>query len=733
MKKYIAMLLSLIMVLSLFTFALPASAIYESDFYQVVLGAKYDTDAIKDFFDLFVAGYPSTDYYLLKPRDENLISNIANKIAFYSASSDSYETIHDSVYSLYDYNDASTSSFAAENLDVMLHFLETLLAYSNQTTNYPGGFEGIHEEIKSEFYSFPYIMCILNTMQNYGSRFISPDFSLFTYYADTLSLSEYANDIVYYSDSLIGFDNPEYLLSMLNEITLKTNRPTYNLEREAFVRFLNNSGNVVKIMSEEDFRSQYSELYDKFGYSFVAPKEMAAELAPTLSVSDEDSKNFLIKKALNEMATIEVSDSQPLVAIELERIQYAYLNALEFISALNGYGYSANVSDIEITFKFTGGSVQDLYQIAIPASTFNFFFYYGINKINFDSKLAEIDINIDEISHYLPAEAEDILFDVAYTSSLPNEYQIADGTPTLYFAINADGYQLSNLWKDGDVYMTPCQYTSGMDYYKVKNDGTRYTPSLYEENPDIKSVTFAVEPYTYYCLIPRTTSDANISETSTETDHWTSNTTIANLTSGRDEYIKQLENQQQQSSSLFTDLPDSHWAFPFIKELVEKEVLNGMGDGTFMPEANVTREQFIHMIVTAFNLTSDDTSSFDDVVKGSWYEKSVCVGKALGIINGVSDNAFGVGQNITRQDMATIAVRLYNDVLKADLTKYEGNEAKVFLDSDLISDYAKDGVALMQKMGIIDGFEDMTFRPTALATRAQSAKIISMLLSAVTE
>ena len=97
--------------------------------------------------------------------------------------------------------------------------------------------------------------------------------------------------------------------------------------------------------------------------------------------------------------------------------------------------------------------------------------------------------------------------------------------------------------------------------------------------------------------------------------------------------------------------------------------------------------------------------------------------KSLGVINGVSDTEFGIGSNITRQDMAVMITRIIKN-LDLDVKEVE---TEAFADDDNVSDYAKEAVKLMKSMGLIEGYNNQ-FRPTDNLTRAEAAKIISCLL-----
>ena len=115
-------------------------------------------------------------------------------------------------------------------------------------------------------------------------------------------------------------------------------------------------------------------------------------------------------------------------------------------------------------------------------------------------------------------------------------------------------------------------------------------------------------------------------------------------------------------------------------------------------------------------------SNFTDANSGEWYDSYIASAKNTGLINGLGDGAFGVGQNITRQDLAVI---LYKAALKQGRVF---TNKKSFGDDYQIADYAKDAVSYLAGEGIISGMGDNVFAPTAKATRAQAAKLIYSLI-----
>ena len=94
------------------------------------------------------------------------------------------------------------------------------------------------------------------------------------------------------------------------------------------------------------------------------------------------------------------------------------------------------------------------------------------------------------------------------------------------------------------------------------------------------------------------------------------------------------------------------------------------------------------------------------------------------IVTGISENLFGIGENILRQDMAVMIYRALKDNNPASVTE----EESAFADFDNISDYAKEAVSFLESAGLISGAEDGKFNPDSFLSRAEAAVVINRLI-----
>ena len=177
---------------------------------------------------------------------------------------------------------------------------------------------------------------------------------------------------------------------------------------------------------------------------------------------------------------------------------------------------------------------------------------------------------------------------------------------------------------------------------------------------------------------------------------------------------------------VFDDLDGVEWAREPICKLAEMGVLRGKEYRLFYPNDNITREEFVKMLTVAYKLNIENkTAKFTDVNADDWFMPYVAAAFENGIVNGVSDDMFGTGQNITRQDLAVMA---YNAALKNG-AEFNTEGVQKFSDDDKISDYAKTAVYALKSQDIVNGIDGKNFAPQDTATRAEAAKILYALIS----
>lgn len=192
----------------------------------------------------------------------------------------------------------------------------------------------------------------------------------------------------------------------------------------------------------------------------------------------------------------------------------------------------------------------------------------------------------------------------------------------------------------------------------------------------------------------------------------------------KDEENKE-DNKPQSQSEYFNDIIGMDWAIESIDNLYKIGAINGFGDGTFKPNNNITRAEFVKMIVAAFELESNNVDcEYYDVAKSDWFYSYIAIATELGIVNGTGDGGFAPGRLITREELSTI---LFRAAFKAGYILEKSGQT--FSDNSSISDYAKEAVSKLNGEGVINGVGDGKFAPKAYGTRAQAAKMIYYTLN----
>lgn len=181
------------------------------------------------------------------------------------------------------------------------------------------------------------------------------------------------------------------------------------------------------------------------------------------------------------------------------------------------------------------------------------------------------------------------------------------------------------------------------------------------------------------------------------------------------------------SKGLSATLKDikGHWAEVAIRQAVGLGLFNGYGDGTFRPNRPLTRTEFVVLLTRALKLdigVGSGLSFADRSEIPSWsmpYVKAAAEAKLLG---GYEDGSFRPVQAITREEMATIIVRILK--LNADV-----KDKAAYTDADSIAAWAEPAVAAVGKEGIMNGRGGKRFEPKANATRAEAVSIVLAILN----
>ena len=183
---------------------------------------------------------------------------------------------------------------------------------------------------------------------------------------------------------------------------------------------------------------------------------------------------------------------------------------------------------------------------------------------------------------------------------------------------------------------------------------------------------------------------------------------------------------------IFDDIPRNAWYINAVQFVYDRKIMAGMGR-SFKADTPVTREQFTQIL---YNMQGQPAVSipnpYPDVAYDGWYYHSVLWAREKNIANGKGDGTFGVGSEISRQEMATMLYK-YAKLCGYNLAKDDGKIYQ-YPDAGLVSSWARDSMNWALTQGIMSGKgsggDTSSYRldPAGKATRGEAASMIKKLL-----
>ncbi|WP_426455230.1 S-layer homology domain-containing protein [Paenibacillus sp. S-38] len=175
----------------------------------------------------------------------------------------------------------------------------------------------------------------------------------------------------------------------------------------------------------------------------------------------------------------------------------------------------------------------------------------------------------------------------------------------------------------------------------------------------------------------------------------------------------------------FGDL-SGHWAKKDVETLAGKLIVGGVSETEFAPDEQITRAEFAALLVRALGLTEESAAGFSDVRAEDWFSGAVGAAQRADLIGGFEDGSFQPQAPITREQMAAMIVRALK--LGGQEVKAKESLLEPFSDRSEISGWAQVAAAQALAAGIIQGTTDSTFSPQEKATRAQAAVMLKRTL-----
>lgn len=196
------------------------------------------------------------------------------------------------------------------------------------------------------------------------------------------------------------------------------------------------------------------------------------------------------------------------------------------------------------------------------------------------------------------------------------------------------------------------------------------------------------------------------------------------------EYNGQQKTIPVQVGAASIDFADTktHWARNYIGKLAAKGIVNGIGNNYYLPDAFLTRAEFLTMLAnTIYDLDVNQAvpANFADVSAMEWYYNYVNWGFETGIVKGIDDVTFAPNERITREQMAIMLDNFTNNI---GMVLPETSVGVAFMDSKLISPWAVDSVNKIVSAGVMRGYPEGDYKPQGNATRAEAASVVYQLI-----
>ena len=170
----------------------------------------------------------------------------------------------------------------------------------------------------------------------------------------------------------------------------------------------------------------------------------------------------------------------------------------------------------------------------------------------------------------------------------------------------------------------------------------------------------------------------------------------------------------------FTDA-QSGWYKAAVDFAQASGLMNGMTATEFAPNVTTTRAMVAQVLYRlAGSPTVERTGAFADVAPGAWYYDAMLWASSTGILKGYEDGTYRPARAVSRQEMATILLRMADVKLGADLVDAALAE---IADGGSVASWARAGVAFCYLGGIMNGVGGAHIDPTGMLTRAQLAQV----------
>lgn len=176
----------------------------------------------------------------------------------------------------------------------------------------------------------------------------------------------------------------------------------------------------------------------------------------------------------------------------------------------------------------------------------------------------------------------------------------------------------------------------------------------------------------------------------------------------------------------YEDISADDWFYDSVEYVLARGFFNGVSDNEFAPQKNLTRGMLVTVLYRMSEANETEKSTFLDVDENMYYSIPIAWANKNEIVKGVGDNKFNPDANITRQDLVTILYRFASSQ-GIDTTLYDDTDLDYFIDKEDVSEYALDAMKWAVSQSIINGRNENQIVPKETATRAETATLIQRI------
>ncbi len=188
---------------------------------------------------------------------------------------------------------------------------------------------------------------------------------------------------------------------------------------------------------------------------------------------------------------------------------------------------------------------------------------------------------------------------------------------------------------------------------------------------------------------------------------------------GNENKEEEKKEEEKVYNSKFSDVAEKDWFYSYVTSLASKGIIEGYPDGTFAPQGNITRAEFIKLLVVCMGYELTENAVFDDVDAKDWYYTYVSAAADNKIISAEEyGKEFKGDEKITREEVAALIIKATGVETGKYATPYADTD-----DKNIVALYT---ICLMQ--GSLDGKGDRYFYPESNITRAEVSAVFTRLL-----